>query len=392
MAGLFGSVSESEELFEVEEGGNDDPGVEILTDPSDIDAVKDVPTGGLFDAVLGDTEEEELFEIEEGSDEDEDEEAEEGDSKENEDEAEDEAEDEVEDEVSAEEEQATTLEVLDELGIGLSKEDLETYGGDVPKAVAAHINNAANNILTGHLEGLESTEKDLALKLLNGSKLSELGFDGKVLTQYSYSDTEIEESEEVQRELVQAYYREVKGFSEAKAKKFTDASDDELLDDALLAKAELTKLKKEREEKPLAERKAAQKLAEEAQQKRLAAIQTASEDFYSKKTFGDFKLPKAISDKAKASMYENWEQIVGNLPKYLPLLSVLNELGVLDGKADKISASAINVGKKALTKLVNSKKKPTSVSAKKTEGNDVDDDMDMFKAALARKVKNKRKF
>lgn len=355
---------------------------------TDIDTTSS-PGGGLNDLLgVNPDKEVELFDVEvaaeEGETEEEsEEEAEEG-SEESEEAKESEEDEADEVEVTAED----TIEVLTELGLDISVEDLEEAGGDSGKAVELHTYKKAQSIIDAAINSLPPGEKEAVSKLLDGSTLEELGLNSKPASAPEYSESEIEESEDIQKELIEAYYVEIKGLKPARAKALAETVGEDGFEEALESQKALAKAAKDRVEKPLAERKAIQKKAEEARQELIDNINSKAEDFFKKPAYNDLKLTKAISTKAKANLYANWEDINSNLPQYITILSALKEMGVLDGKVDKIAASAVTSKTKAITKMIKAKTKSTSTGGKKPKKEE-DDTVSFITRALKA---NKKRF
>lgn len=371
----------------------DDDGTSIEVE---VEGSNDIDTpeisGGALNALLGAGDDsDQLFDIEdlESTEETEEEAVEEEptdeeDSEETEETESEDPEESEEGEVTAED----TIEVLTELGLDISLEDLEEAGGDSAKAVEIHTFKKAQAIVDRALSSLNPVEKDVVDKLIEGFSLEQLGLKQDVLPTTDYTETEIEESVDIQKEILETYYTKVKGLKPNRAKALAESVGEDGFDEALEAHRELLRINKERVEKPIQERKAAQKKAEEDRQKLIDKINSTAEEVLGKTAFNDLKLTKAISTKAKANIYKTWEKINSNLPQYLPVLAALEEMGVLEGKVDKIAASAVTSKTKAITKMIKAKTKPTSTGGKKPK-----EDNDDIVNFVTRAVKaNKKRF
>lgn len=316
--------------------------------------------------VIEDEEEEDTIDEDDDDDDDEEDDSDEDDDEEDESEEEEEDEDdeELDEEVKS---KAALIEGLNRTGlIEITDEDLES-AENIEELVKVKMHGYANQALIAKLNSMGDKERDLAIRLLQGEAL-ELARGAVTVPEYNYSDDDLEDSTDVQKEVIAEALR-LQGRTDKEIKRNLKAIDeDELLDEAKEAKEFLAKYTQDTKanlsKKSKEEAEARKRKEEEYWQ---GVYNELDKRFENSEAFiPGVKIPKTTKEAIKSKAPDVLRKVNSNLGQYLYALTMLDHYGILDGDFSKVQKlSESDITKKVAKKLKETKSKRTTGKAKK---------------------------
>lgn len=263
----------------------------------------------------------------------------------------------------------------------ISDEDLA--GIETEDDLAELMNKQMDNIVLSQLEEANEKSYGALAHFLNGGTFEE--FASKFAkgegasSVLNYKEEDITDNEDVQRKILNAYYKKTTKFSDKKIAKLID-NDVELgeTDEIVAVYNELKELdKKEKEEFA----KQSKQREVEAEENRKKLVKTYQDNTYNYDEFiPGKKIDKKVKEKVFNGIQPTMEKINKNLTKYAPILSYLDHYGMLDGDFSKVIK---DIETKQTSKLA-SVIKNTSFSRKTDKSKKTED----FKDIIRKSIKN----
>lgn len=172
---------------------------------------------------------------------------------------------------------------------------------------------------------------------LNGGTPEEFAkqFGSKPKSVLNYKEEDITDNEDIQREVLENYYKKTTKFNDKKIKKLIDndidlGEPDEILE-AYNKLVELDKEEKEAFKQESEARKVKQRKQQEQFNRSMQENTLNTSEFIPGR-----KLKKDVKEKVLNNIPDTWKKVNEDLSKYAPILSYLDYYGLLDGKFDKV--------------------------------------------------------
>lgn len=258
---------------------------------------------------------------------------------------------EPEEEEELDEETQSTLNLIntlrDQVGFEIDEEDLETYGSDLKAIYEGKSLKKAEDLLQSYIGSLSAKESDVVGKLLRGMSLEDVLEIEKDFP--TYSEEAILADPELQKKII-IENEKFRGRTDKQIATYLKGLGEDLSEDAIEA---ATELKAKREARIEAKQKAAETARQEAAARNKAIAQSSNE-YVDKLTefVPGVKLTTPAKAAVKAKFATTMEKINGDLGKYIPLLSLLDHYGFLDGNFEAVKSVKVTSANAALTKAI----------------------------------------
>ena len=290
---------------------------------------------------------------------------------------EEETQEEVEEEVDVTTEEEPQEEELDEetqqtlafinqlkerVGFEVSEEDLATYGTDLNAIYEGKTLKKAEELIDGYVGSLNRKESELVSKLLKGYSVEDVL---ELETNFpTYSEEAVLADPELQKKVI-TENEKLKGRTEKQISIYLKGLGDDLSEDALEAAKELNG---KREERAAAKEKAIEEAKKEAalRSKQITENSTKYVDGLTEFIPG-VKLTPTAKAAIKAKFPVTMEKINGDLGKYIPILAMLDNYGLLDGNFDAVKNVKVASANTALTKAIEASNTKRGVTSSKSK-------------------------
>lgn len=221
--------------------------------------------------------------------------------------------------------QVAFIEQLKGIGIDITAEDVEEFGGDINEIVEVKKIKIAETKLQEHLTTLHPENADAIRHLLAGGSLEELtdlGLSG------GYTEEQIISDPDIQRKII-AEREKGLGRTPKQIETYLRGLGDDLSDEALEAEKEL----KTKRDNVIAEKQtkaSTQRDAQKAEVLRIKKVANTEIDGVTEFIPG-VKLTPIVREAAKKRALDVFNKIYTNPDKYVAKLALLEQYGILDG-------------------------------------------------------------
>lgn len=256
------------------------------------------------------------------------------------------------------------------LGEAITEELLRECDNDLNKAVDKVVVQRASGMIERFVGTLGQKEQAVLNALFEGQTVDE-AYDIAQSPKLIDANT-LESDPDLQKEVIRLS-RKSKGMSDKDIDRLLKSiTEDELLDEANESMLEYN-AHVQATETAKKEKVANRTKAEKDRQK--AIVDKSKEKLLTMKDFvPNVSLKPKEIEALSESMFDTYNKITKEPEKYIPLLGILDRLGVLDGKFDKLTEKAKSNAKKDLASLLNKTTQERQKGSSKTKGsNDIDD-------------------